>query len=277
MIKKFKDYINEELKADTYKSAAKKLKELGGAHEKRGKNLLDWVDTIDKRKLLEKGKSYGDFYMNYQVISGVAKYKNSNLRITTEREFTEIFHKKYQYNKGLDTIISSIKEAPNKCYISSMACDEFEEYPTEEIYGLDKIHIIVFIIDIESGAQTHAFTYEIPITWLNDNTFKLIDDINIGSGWNADESKILFSDRLNAVKFKKMMTRDNIINLLNCCETGGMYPFGSMSASEVEPTVSQYENYYDVLRNFFMEYSTAEEMEKIFKLIESVPINKLWN
>lgn len=51
MIKKFNDYINEELKDSTYQNAAKKLKELGGAHEKRGKNLLDWIDTAKKKKI----------------------------------------------------------------------------------------------------------------------------------------------------------------------------------------------------------------------------------
>lgn len=203
--------------------------------------------------------------MNYQVVSGIIRRVGINTRRSTEREFTEMFHKSYKYDKDKGAqnfiTISSLREAPNKCSISSMTCNEFEEECAYE----DKIRVIyinLFIVDLESGLSHHAFNYEIPITWSEDNTFKTDDIIRIGVGWNEDESKILFSDRLSAVKFKKMMKRDNIIKLMKC-ETG--YNDGVK------------ENYYDILRKFFMEYSTAEEMEKIFKLIESVPVNQLWD
>ncbi len=260
MIKKFNDYINEELKDSTYQNAAKKLKELGGAHEKRGKNLLDWIDTAKKRKSLQE---YGEYSMNYQVVSGIIRRVTINTQRVTEREFTEMYHKSYKYEKGPQnsTTISSLREAPNKCSISSMTCNEFEEECAYED-KIQTIYINLFIVDLESGLSHHAFNYEIPITWSEDNTFKTDGSIRIGVGWNEDESKILFSDRLSAVKFKKMMKRDNIIKLMKC-ETG--YNDGVK------------ENYYDILRKFFMEYSTAEEMEKIFKLIESVPVNQLWD
>ncbi len=272
MIKKFNDYINEELKDATYQNAAKKLKELGGAHEKRGKNLLDWIDTAKKRKSLQE---YGEYSMNYQVVSGTIRRVGINTRRSTEREFTEMSHKSYKYeNKSSGTgaqnfiTISSLREAPNKCSISAMTCNEFEEEEENSDYNesakIRTIYINLFIVDLESGLSHHAFNYEIPITWSKDNTFKIDGSIRIGVGWNEDESKILFSDRLSAVKFKKMMKRDNIIKLLKC-ENG------------YNQTEGIKENYYDILRKFFMEYSTAEEMEKIFKLIESVPVNQLWD
>jgi hypothetical protein len=264
MIKKFNDYINEELKDSTYQSAAKKLKELGGAHEKRGKNLLDWIDTAKKRKSLQE---YGEYSMNYQVVSGTIRRVGLNTRRSTEREFTEMFHKSYRYDKDKGAqnfiTISSLREAPNKCSISAMTCNEFEEECAYED-KIPTIYINLFIVDLESGVSHHAFNYEIPITWSEDNTFKIDGIIRIGIGWNEDESKILFSDRLSAVKFKKMMKRDNIIKLMKC-ENG------------YNQTEGIKENYYDILRKFFMEYSTAEEMEKIFKLIESVPVNQLWD
>lgn len=265
MIKKFKDYINEELKSDTYYNAAKKLRELGGAHEERGKNILNWVDTSKKRKILEASKPYGEYSMNYQVVSGVYRNTNHTTGKIIEREFNDIYSNKTEYkiDKG---DISSVRKSPNKCYISLISCTDFEEdYSPEDIETIIVIYINVFIIDIESGKSVHAFNYEVPIVWA-DESFKLWGNIRVGVGWNEDESKILFSDRVSAVKFKKMMKRDNIIKLMSC-ETG-----------YVDQVTGKKENYYDdVLRKFFMEYSTAEEMEKLFKLIESVPVNSLWD
>lgn len=266
MIKSFKDYINEELKPSTYEDAAKKLNKLGGTHKERGENLLKWVDIVKKKKSTERSKQYGEYSMNYQVISGISRKINTTTREPINYEFTEIYHKGYNYKQPINTDIISVMKGPNKCYISAISCtNPEEEYTPEDMTLIQNIDFCVWIIDTESGISSSAFNYQIPIKWLDNETFELEGTIDIDSGWNDDESRILFSDRVNAVRFKRMLKRDNIIKLLN------------FESGYIDDFTGKKETYYDCLRKFFMEYSTSEEMEKAFKLIESVPINKLWD
>jgi hypothetical protein len=52
-IKRFDNFVNEELKPDTYRSAAEKLSKKG--HDKRSKSLSDFAEKMTKKQLSDAG------------------------------------------------------------------------------------------------------------------------------------------------------------------------------------------------------------------------------
>lgn len=111
--------------------------------------------------------------------------------------------------------------------------------------------IDLFVHGIPEDDRVHEtfemFMISISLDWISDEEFKLSDK-NI-SLYEMENGIIKFSDRKSAMKFKNIFDKK---------------------------TVNKRISGFDELRNFFMEFSSAEELYKLFDKIKSISTNDLY-
>lgn len=234
MIKKFDNFLIEELNPQTYRNAAHFMNKLGGKHSDRAKALFAW----SRRPELSE---YGVFNINMNAYSRETS-KGMNI------EFRG-YKSKQSYELEL------VKQGPIECTLSDIEIiDPLDNYSSDDVKKSESIFITFYFIptdqELEANYATDCFVFDIRIKWEKEG----FDDIMrvshiIVSGNNDTDDKYLFSDRKSAWNFKK-----KVLNKESLLKT----------------------NKFKRLRDFFMEYSTALELEKFFTLLSSISINKLY-
>lgn len=245
MVKKFTDFISEELKPSTYYKAASMLRQLGGKHISRAKDLEDWI--IKKR-----AKEYGEYKININVVETISRDKTNQDKKTID--YWPLSKPVIDNNYGNNRII---KKGPlSSAYTGFDIFDPLDEYTREDMHNLTDIWINFSFKPLEDDTDVFVnpytiscFTIKVSVSWKKENEshFMVVDGIELVSAPNDFESKILFSERKDALKFKR-----TVLNNLNK------------------------EKNYDYIRQFFLEFSDSEQLEKITSLIKEIPINKLY-
>lgn len=237
---RFDDFNINELNSVTYHSAAKGLRKLN--HTKRADNLLHWATVSEWRHL-------GLFNVNIHILER-ERYDN--------RSAKDIYFKILAPN----TIIPSsnrgdrpgilLQSSPISCYLSgAWFVDPKDKYG--EIEDIEEecsaIELSICVIPAEVNESIGIFNIEVKIIW-EEGTFNIVEgSVDTVEGVNDWNQKVLFSDRLSARKFKsKFLEEKNIKRILSI----------------------------DVIREFFMEYSTADNWDKYMKELQSIPVNKLY-
>ena len=183
----------EELKYDTYQSAASKLKKLG--HKERADKLNYWSMVSNNRDI--------SFNMAFDISERIENHWK------TKKPYS------YPNIKPFDKETSEkiLKEGPFKCYFTGgMVTDPLEQVSEENITEIDSIGICCFFTCEEYSESFLPFFIGVKIEWnLDDKTFKISDEpISFEAGDINDYQKPLrFSDRSSAVSFKNtILTRE---------------------------------------------------------------------
>lgn len=237
MIKKFNDFnIVNELKHSTYKSAASKLRRIGGTHTDRANNLNQW-------SYISLGKPLGIFNMHFDILS------LENTRRSTWNEFlipSKIITKYFKGNTKL------IKKGPLPVYLwGGLVDNPYEIFNEEDIESLEFLNIMIGAISEECHETCYTFFISTKISWEN-GSFKIVSG---SSGIDHVSNEVgdgiaFFSDRKSAIKFKNVfLSQDNLRKMVDG---------------------------FEELREFFMEYSTGEEWSNYFNELQSISINKLY-
>jgi hypothetical protein len=243
MIKKFKDFKINELNKSTYMSAALKLRKSG--EKKRASDLEFWAYNKDTIK-------FGTFKVNADI------YQNTDTKLT-----------KYimPMNKGKK---SPVIEGPIDLYLTLDTnlnlgdIDDENTSPFDLVYWdasdeteFNSISIIVYGQSFEHSKgqrlmseyiSSELFTIKLKVEHQIDDSFILTGEVSIEPPLMAEEEdKILFADANSANNFKKHFLNKELLSKI------------------------------DGFREFFMEHSSFEEYEKLFKLLNQIPVNQLYN
>lgn len=201
----------EELKPETYDSAADKLSKLG--HKKRPSELKSWSDNIKKRNLIESIKTIGDFEIEVGTGSWGSKSYNDTKKVGQFYIYLN-FDKDDLYNQMRDW-----KEHGTDCWLpldialypineeSKKILDSFSEIYYNDKIGVYFVSRFWFNISqsysVVSDKQLYDFGIKKPI-----NIEDLKNDIFPTGLIDIDDThdvSILFINRKNAIKFKKSL------------------------------------------------------------------------
>lgn len=119
-IKKFEDFLNEELKPDTYKSAAEKLTKKG--HKNRAKSLNDFANRQHKKQLSDTGyidiELYGKHYRlddeNIIIHNDGKNDGNVELTISFDREMYDLID-----NDNYEQIWNSLNKEEREKFVNN--------------------------------------------------------------------------------------------------------------------------------------------------------------
>jgi hypothetical protein len=75
----------EELKSETYKEVALKLKRMG--HERRSKEIYDWASVVQKKETYEKWSKLGTFGMSFYQTKWNSSTRTSEYKFLFEGQF----------------------------------------------------------------------------------------------------------------------------------------------------------------------------------------------
>lgn len=243
MIKKFNqfDSINE-LKFDTYLSASKKLRKLGGNHAKRSEELEKWAFISDAREL-------GEFNMNFDIVEITKDYSKLKSQRKDSVKFTQSIPIGSENKPSAGETWKIIKSSPNIAYITSTLIDEPNEI-WDDITDMDSIGFCIQCIAKDGGSDPfYCFYMQVKVIWEGD-MFKIVDgSCELSECANDYSGLYLFADRKSALKFKNKFLDPQYLNKIEGME-------------QVHET--------------FLEYSTGEEWKKYFDELKSISINKLW-
>jgi hypothetical protein len=243
-----------ELSGEIYHAAASKLTKKGGIHKDRADAIRDWASRKRLESMITKYKEVGLFSVNVDISSPIVIVSAGNKPDKKEFQLTLLgsqeFWKRKQSAKSLDVI----KNGPIDCYIASI--EFFTEFPEDEFMPMLEDNYLIFTVSIVSEEllekyATNIFSMNVPISWSN-NVFKIDEDkeVDISFGFNESESKILFSDRKSAFKFKSKI----LVNL-------------NKYLTESTKTY---------LRETFMRLSDSTEYTKLFEKINTIKVNSLY-
>lgn len=217
-IKKF--YPINELKDETYKSAADGLSKMGGLHKKRGEELEKWVK-------LKKTMNIGTFNMNAHILKypdghyPPGKFKDG---ITISKL---IDHRQHQDD-------SIIKKSPNDFYISSVKVI----LPSKEVIEKEEpflLYISFNAIPIDFNCEFQCLQISVEVDWdIKDNLFYISSD-----DWYDKTIKVsdaIFADRKSAIKFKKILCDPKNLNdiIVNIDEIKDLFFEYSTSGYQLE-------------------------------------------
>jgi hypothetical protein len=245
MIKKFNNFSINELKSSTYLSAASKLK--GGGHEKRGEDLDRWSKMHDTR-------DFGVFNLGFEirefkVISrrnGKKTWERSNVPLSYLDKNLSVERKKDLEESRL------IKSSPNSCHVSSCLIDEIEEMYGDDPTTLFSLGVTFAFSPDESNGMIYPFYLCLDLKWDEEDTFVVSDKAWIDETSNDFEGMFFFADRKSAVKFKNLLTEENIKRL------------------------STSEN-FDSLRDFFVNNAKdSKQWSKFFNTLRSINTNLIY-
>lgn len=118
-IKKFENFVNEELNPDTYKSAAEKLTKKG--HKTRAKSLSDFANRQHKKQLSDISyidiELYGNHYRlddDNIIIHNDGKNGNVELTITFDREMYDLID-----NDDYEQIWNSLNKEEREKFVNN--------------------------------------------------------------------------------------------------------------------------------------------------------------
>jgi len=127
-IKKFENFVNEELNPDTYKSAAEKLTKKG--HKNRAKSLSDFADRQYKKQLSDVGyvdiELYGEKHRlddDNIIIHNDGKKGNVELTITFDREMYDLIG-----NDDYEQIWNSLNKEEREKFVNNFNGEISIEY-----------------------------------------------------------------------------------------------------------------------------------------------------
>ena len=171
----------------------------------------------------------------------------------TKEKFNDIHLIPHKITSKSNDPMKMIKEGPLPVYLWGGLADDPNEMYSEPINQLSFINIMVGAISEEVTETTYCFFINVKVEWVDD-MMKIVpgsaslDPVLDG---NSDiEGIAFFADRASAMKFKKLfLTQENLRNMID-----GM----------------------DDLREFFMEYSSAEEWDNFFKVLQSINTNNIY-
>jgi hypothetical protein len=255
MIKKFQSF-NEELKPETYMSAAKSLYNLKGIHYDRGKKLKDYADNIivqrkikEKEKLIEKAKEFGTFLLkvgittNQHNVGFTEDISNTFYKINSDTGKTEFWIYQIDLDDELNDELNYdqvfIDNLPSSLQI------DFWCVPSHKLCFDKRI----------------AFSIFVPIDWSYNSDDELVFKINeerpVGikvkyTHPNERGQNFYFINREEAVRFKRVYLKKETLEKL-------MDPLSDLS-----------------LKELFMAYSTAEEYNLFFSKIQTLRVNLLY-
>jgi hypothetical protein len=238
MIKKFDEFKINELKWSTYRSAAEKLKKLGGRHKDRAKDLT-------RHTYIMGGRHLGLFNVNCDIVR-----KLSMNYITRQHEKMNFVVLSDRKDAGLNEEI--LKQAPLPVYITgSMWVNVKESFSDDDLVSCSGLDFMFFAIPEDESIEDtfEMFMLTIPIKWISDEQFVLSDHPN--SFFEMDLGIVKFSDRKSAIKFRNQL----------------------LSQENLKDHLDGYQN----LREFFMEFSQADQWEKLFEKMKKININQLYN
>ncbi len=253
-----------ELTSQVYRRAANELDKLGGIHKRRASDLADYAVEIEMKKRederlsnIEKAKLNGTFLLNAEVIKTISDHKPS-IGTKSNNASIEILnpgtYRKWKDNPALGRKNFSIsEEAPIDVYISDLYVDDWMEMGIEDfIQDKTALGMEVIVVSNTTKYACGIFKIYVGLEWDTssaDPVFSIKDNVYIGNSWN-DDLCLKFADRKSAVKFK---------NLLK-------YPKNLIHQGNLE-----------YLRELFMTYSTAADMDKYFEMLGKLNINLLYN
>lgn len=247
-MKKFNEFSINELKSSVFKAAAGKLKKLGGIHISRAHELELWAKIKEKEEDIENGKEYGIFSMNFNITEiqrAVTTAGKKDIEKTVDIE-----------PMSLKNTHKLIKEGPNKAHIITFYFEDWEDLNVDlskELFYL-RLMVIIMPTDDKIFEEFDAFHILVPIKWTeNEFTIDNSKETIVESGWNDWHTKILFSNRIDASKFKrKVLNKSGLDKLIH------------KSSKES-------------IRNLFMQHSYAEEIEKFYNKVLEVSVNQLFS
>jgi len=245
MIKNFNNFSINELKSSTYLSAADKLKSSG--HEKRGDELHRWSMMHDTR-------DFGKFNLGFEIRefkvtsrkNGKTTWEKSNVPLSyLDMSFLSAEQRKHLEESKL------IKSSPNSCHVCNCFLDQIHDlykYPMESKYlG------VTFEFTPDDGKGTvFPFYLCVDLKWDDEDMFGIGDNAWIDETSNDFEGMFFFADRKSAVKFKNLLTEENIKRL------------------------STSEN-FDSLREFFVNNAKdSKQWIKFFSTLRSINTNLIY-
>jgi len=251
-----------ELTSHTYRRASLALNKLGGVHVDRAVKLQDYAADLDRKRrekeLLEtrnKAKENGTFLLNAEITNSISNYRPAVGPLITQ-DFIQISrpgtYNNWKNRKNPIDNFQLYKEGPINIYISGLYIDDWLEM---ELDVEQEISLGLEVIAIGDFCKYAAgiFKIHVGIKWDKSNptepSFSITDNVYIGHSWN-DDLCLKFADRKSAVKFK---------NLLK--EPKRLIPDENLR----------------VIRELFMTYSTAADMDKYFEMLGKINVNSLYN
>lgn len=127
-IKKYEDFLNEELKPETYKSAAEKLDKKG--HKSRAKSLSDFANRQHNKQLSDVGyvdiELYGEKHRlddDNIIIHNDGKKGNVELTITFDREMYDLIG-----NDDYEQIWNSLNKEEREKFVNNFNGEISIEY-----------------------------------------------------------------------------------------------------------------------------------------------------
>lgn len=240
MIKRFSEFSINELKSDTYRRAATQLRKMGGTHRDRAKNLYRHSYIIDS-------KEFGTFNLNLNITQKL------HMNYITKVEELMYFVKRPDSQLDVKRGEKIVENSPISSYITNLAFnDPKDAFSQEEMQDCTTLDFMFFAMPVDEKIEEpiELFMLAVPIIWTSDEEFELSDAaVEI---WSMDLGIVKFSDRKSANNFKnKCLSQEGLKKL------GGSY-------------------FTNAIREFFMEYSSATELEKFYQKIKQIPTNSLY-
>jgi hypothetical protein len=256
MIKKFQSF-NEELKPETYMSAAKSFDRLKGLHSDRARKLKKYADNIIvKRKIEEKEKS----------IEKVQEIGTFSLRVGINRSQSDV-----GFDEDISRTFYKIDSSRNSndFWIYQIDIDDdftealsYDDVSPDEIPWELKISFWCVPKEKLCFEARKAFVIFVPIDWSRNSDNELVFTINedrpvdikiMYTHANERGATFHFIDRPEAVRFKKVyFKKETFEKLMESLD-------GEFSLKEI-----------------FMAYSTAEEYNSFFSKIQTLRVNLLY-
>lgn len=188
---KYLKKFNEELRPQTYRNAARKLKKLG--HEGRAKELQDWSDVKEKELELEK------WNQNIDEFSKFGKFKMNLVNPETNQKITEDFYISLHIDR--DSFDDSLDEM--------IADGEGNFWIAIGLIPVDKKTLDKCIEMVPDPDMGNGFIWAMSITL----DFVIEGDIMRMTKYelhNYDESisgDVSFADRASANRFKNLLKK----------------------------------------------------------------------
>ena len=184
-IKNFNNFVNEELKYDTYISASKHLGEMG--HRERSKNLKDFAEEVKKRQLSDvyvdiefDGKQYR--LDNNNIITHINNEKELSLAIVFDMDMYKLIEIDSE-EKVWNSLSREIKEKYVKDYSKWVTeHDDIDDLKAEDI-------------DIESLLEFIEMNYVLMI----------VIDFNKTKDYKITVSGLIINDRKIAFKLLELL------------------------------------------------------------------------
>jgi hypothetical protein len=257
----------EELKPETYLSAADKLSKLG--HVKRPENLKKWADDAKRRNLISIIKSIGQF----DIEIGEGSY--DSVIYNNTKKVGKFYIYLYLDKDGLESQIEDWKENHGRCWLpldlGFLPVDEESEntlkrfssvhYNTKMgIYFVNRIWInITLPYKNITDPQLYQFGVKKPID-VEDLKGQIFPSGDINISDDTHEVTTTFVNRANALKFKRA--------LINIFEGYVDY----MATSENPGGLKE-----EITDIFYDEYGfTTEEILRFINSIKKMKVNNFY-